>query len=459
MIKTRFAPSPTGHLHIGGARTAIISWLISKKLNGMFSLRIEDTDLERSKAIYTDSIMDSLKWLGIGFDEGPVYQTHRLDRYKEVAEQLVKNGYAYYCYSTNEELQKQREDFKSKTGHDGWKYDRKWRENKKKLDTNKSSVIRLKVPLDGSVSWKDLIKGNILISNSQLDDFIIMRSDGMPTYNFCVVVDDMDMKMTHIIRGDDHINNTPKQIHIYKALDYTIPIFGHIPLILNADGKKQSKRNEDTNISFYRNKGVLPEALINYLLLISCNNVEKEIFTKSEFVDLFELDKLGNTPIKFDEDKLLWINQQHIKLMPSEDFIKEIKRQIYSYEINAELDISKFNFSILENAIKDRSKFTNDFYLLIAPILNFNNKGLEDPLIISVLNKLLNIDIWSSELIQEELKIFATEQQMKLGEIIKPFRENVFLESKLPLADIFMFFGKDFFSNCILRNTKKLHSK
>lgn len=243
MIKTRFAPSPTGHLHIGGARTAIISWLISEKLNGQFNLRIEDTDTLRSKEEYTNSIINSLNWLDIKAVNEPIYQSKRYKLYQEIAYKLVQDGLAYYCYSTSEELDNQRQQYKTLNGHDGWKYDRKWRD-KKATDDIKYRVkpsIRLKLPLDGSVAWNDLTRGGIEIPNTQLDDFIILRSDGSPTYNFCVVVDDSDMGITHVIRGDDHINNTPKQIHIYNALNKNIPIFGHIPLILNIDGSESHR--------------------------------------------------------------------------------------------------------------------------------------------------------------------------------------------------------------------------
>lgn len=442
MKKTRFAPSPTGHLHIGGARTAIISWLIAKKLDGKMALRIEDTDVERSKEEYTRSIMDSLSWLGINHDEDPIYQMQRLDRYQSLAHQLVKDGKAYYCYCTNEELQQQRIDYKEKNGHDGWKYDRKWRDLPAPKDSTIKPVIRLKIPLDGEVKWDDLTKGTIKITNSQLDDFIIMRSDGIPTYNFCVVVDDVDMKMTHVIRGDDHINNTPKQIHIYNAIDAEVPIFGHIPLILNINGKKQSKRDEDTSVNSYKEKGFLPEAIVNYLLLISCNDVGKEIFTKDEFVNLFELNKLGNTPIKFDEEKLLWINQQHIKKLSTKDFVTILKNELEKHGVDLSLWRSA-DFSILETAIKERSKTINDFYPVIESLLKWDKEGFNSPLMSKVLNSILKVEDWNPITIHDAIAFVAEDENLKFGEVVKPLRKVVFLDGKLPLAEMILFLGKE----------------
>lgn len=452
MNKTRFAPSPTGHLHIGGARTAIISWLVAQKLDGKFVLRIEDTDVERSKSEYTDSIMNSLSWLDIQHDEGPYYQMKRIERHKEVALELVKKGLAYYCYSTPEELAAERDAYKKAHGHDGWKYDRKWRDIPAPKDTTVKPVIRLKVPLDGVTQWNDLTKGGISIPNSQLDDFIIMRSDGVPTYNFCVVVDDIDMGITHVVRGDDHINNTPKQIHIYKAMGKTIPTFGHIPLILSMNGKKQSKRDDASSLNSYREKGYLPEAIINYLLLISCNDVGKEIFTKEEFVSLFELNKLGNTPIKFDEEKLLWINHQHIKNMSTYGFINTLLNQM---EMN-DVDLAQwatYDFSILESAIKERSKTLNDFYPIIEPLLNWKPEGFADPLMQKTLSAILSVSNWNPIEVHDAIQQVADAEGLKFGQIVKPLRQQVFGEAKLPLAEMLVFLQKEQLNQAVVKAT------
>lgn len=469
MTKTRFAPSPTGNLHIGSARTAIVSWLISKKLDGTFLLRIEDTDLERSKPEYTENMLDSLKWLGLEYDEGPYYQTQRFERYKEVALELVKQGKAYYCYATPEELAKEREEFKIKHGHDGWKYNGKWRSFKGNPPKDIKPVIRLSVPVDGTTQWNDLVKGGIAFPNSQLDDFIIMRSDGSPTYNFCVVVDDSDMKVSHVIRGEDHVSNTPKQIQIYKALEKEIPVFGHVPLILNLDGSKQSKREnaneikEDsgqllpmTNLTYYKNKGILPEAMINYLLLITCNDLPKEVFTKEEFVDLF---KLGNTPIKFDLSKLIWLNQQHMKLMNNYSFMYKLSDQLVDWAEKNQQDVSsllEINFSVLKGAIIERSKTTNDFIKLVEPILNVNYNGIkENPLIKEAFENVIKLEDFNATNIYENFKTFVTEKGLKVGDLMKPLRLEVFNNLTLPIAEAMQAIGKTKFEKVLQQKKLK----
>ena len=460
MIKTRFAPSPTGNLHIGSARTAIVSWLVSKKLDGTFLLRVEDTDLERSKPEYTKNMLDSLKWLGLNYDEGPYYQTQRFDRYKEAALDLVKSGKAYYCYATPKELQKERDDFKLKHGHDGWRYTGKWRDFKGVPPKDIKPVIRLKVSIDGSTQWKDLVKGGIAIPNKQLDDFIIMRSDGSPTYNFCVVVDDSDMKVSHVIRGEDHISNTPKQISIYNALEKNIPIFGHVPLILNLDGSKQSKRenaNEAkddndqlqpmTNLTYYKNKGILPEAMINYLLLITCNDLPKEVFTKEEFVDFFDLNKLGNTPIKFDLNKLVWLNQQHMKMLNSNSFMEMLTSQLmkWSDDNNKNYeDLLNIDFVSLQSGIVERSKTTYDFIKFVEPLLNINYENIKNnDNVKEVFDKILNLNNFTSENIYQCFKDLSTEKGLKVGDIMKPLRLEVFNNINLPIADAIKAIGKE----------------
>lgn len=449
-IKTRFAPSPTGNLHIGGVRTAILSWLIAQKNKGEFLLRIEDTDKERSKPEFVQDIMNGLDWLDIKINnqKNIPYQTQRFERYQKVAEQLVKNGLAYYCYCTNEELQQKREEYKEKTGHDGWKYDRKWRDSKEIPPIGVKPSIRLKVPLDGSVVWKDLIKGGIEIQNQQLDDFIIIRSDGIPTYNFCVVVDDVDMEISHVIRGEDHINNTPKQIHIYKALQKEIPIFGHVPLILNMDGSKQSKRvnqNEKmdddeilpmTSLNYYQRKGFLPEAMVNYLLLISCNNIEKEIFTKEEFVNMFDLNKLGNTPIKFDLNKLIWINQQYLKNITDEKFLAIAK------EKNDWMKDK--NVLILKNAILQRSKTLLDIDRFFKPLENPNFENIENNLMVKeFFQELIHINLWTPENILQKAQEFCENKNIKMKELMNPIRLNILNGNVLPIQEVLVFYGKE----------------
>lgn len=449
MVKTRFAPSPTGNLHIGGARTALVSWLIAKKLGGEFVLRIEDTDTVRSKTEYTESILASLDWLGIHYDnkDNLVYQSKRYAHYQKVAHDLVDKGLAYRCYTTNDELSKQRQAYKDANGHDGWKYDGKWRDASQAdilAQGDAPYVIRLKVPQDGVVSWKDLtIKdGKVEIPNSQLDDFIILRSDGSPIYNFCVVVDDTDMGITHVIRGQDHISNTPKQIHIYKALGYDLPIFGHIPLILNIDGSKQSKSSGATSVDYYKSLGISQDALINYLLLISCNNLDSEIFSTDEFVQMFDLNKLGTNPIKFDLDKLLWINQQYLAKLSDDDFLASLNQEI-SNGINYQVkNVSSLDWNKLKSAILERSKTVKDFLPLVLPMLNFNLANLSDTTI-KALQDLSTLDDFSSVAIHDCIAKTASSLGLKFGQLVKPFRQEVFPDSKLPLADMIEVLGKD----------------
>ena len=310
MIRTRFAPSPTGFLHIGGARTALFAWAYAKKHNGKFILRIEDTDLERSTQESVDSIIDAMHWLGLDYDEGPFYQTKRMERYKKVINQLLEKKQAYHCYCSKAELDQMREGQKARGLKP--KYDRRCLLNNI-VKPDIKPVVRFKNPDSGSVIWQDLVKGQIEISNNELDDLIIARSDGSPTYNLCVVVDDLDMQITHVIRGDDHINNTPRQINILQALNATLPFYAHVPMILRADGQKMSKRIDAVSVMDYEKQGILPEALLNYLARLCWSHGDDEIFTLEQFVSWFDLNNISPSAARFDETKLLWVNEQHIK--------------------------------------------------------------------------------------------------------------------------------------------------
>ncbi|MCX7192742.1 MAG: glutamate--tRNA ligase, partial [Proteobacteria bacterium] len=300
-IRTRFAPSPTGYLHIGGARTALFSWAYARRMGGIFILRIEDTDVERSTPEAVQAILDGMSWLNLGHDEGPFYQMQRMDRYKEVLAQLLAEGKAYYCYTTPEELEVMREAMRAKGEKP--RYDGRWRpEDGKILPTPPDGVVpvvRFKNPLDGAVAWNDLVKGRIVFENSELDDLIIARSDGTPTYNFCVVVDDWDMKITHVIRGDDHVNNTPRQINILKALNATVPQYAHLSMILGDDGTKLSKRHGAVSVMQYAEDGYLPEAVINYLARLGWSHGDEEVFPVGQFVEWFDLDHITSSAAQF----------------------------------------------------------------------------------------------------------------------------------------------------------------
>ena len=314
-VRTRFAPSPTGYLHLGGARTALFSWAYARHFGGTFILRIEDTDLERSTPEAVQAILDGMNWLGLHHDEGPFYQMQRMDRYREVIAQMLEAGTAYYCYSSPEEVEAMRE--RMRAAGEKPRYDGTWRPEAGKIlppiPEGRKPVVRFKNPLDGDVSWDDMVKGRITISNRELDDIVIARPDGTPTYNFCVAVDDWDMMMTHVIRGDDHVNNTPRQINILRALGAPLPQYGHVPMILGADGEKLSKRHGAVSVMEYPAQGYLPEAMLNYLARLGWSHGDDEIFSMEQFCQWFDVDHLSKSPAQFNPEKLAWLNNHYIK--------------------------------------------------------------------------------------------------------------------------------------------------
>jgi glutamyl-tRNA synthetase len=307
-VRTRFAPSPTGFLHIGGARTALYSWAYARRHGGKFILRIEDTDLERSTEVSVNAILEGMQWLGLNWDEGPFFQMKRLARYREVADQLIAAGHAYADYMPKEELDKLRAEQMARGEKP--RYDRevgmRWR-------GDGPPVIRFKTPQEGEIGWHDLVKGPISFPNKELDDLVLLRADGVPTYNFGVVVDDLDMDITHVIRGDDHVNNTPRQIHILNAMKKPLPAFAHLPMILGADGERLSKRHGAVSVLQYRDDGFLPEALINYLARLGWSHGNDEVFSVAQFTEWFDLGHVSRSPAQFDPEKALWMNQQYLK--------------------------------------------------------------------------------------------------------------------------------------------------
>ena len=314
MVRTRFAPSPTGYLHIGGARTALFSWAFARQQKGQFILRIEDTDTERHTEDAVTAIYESMRWLGLDWDEGPFRQMDRLDRYRAVADELVAQGKAYLCYASKEELDEMREAQRAKGEKP--RYDGRWRPENAKGRTPPAGVkpvVRFRNPEAGDVAWNDLVKGPIAIANRELDDLVILRADGVPTYNFGVVVDDLDMQITHVIRGDDHVNNTPRQINIYEALGAAVPKFGHVPMILGPDGEKLSKRHGAVSVTQYDEDGYLPEALVNYLARLGWSHGDDEVFSVEQFIEWFDLGHISRSPAQFNPEKALWLNQQYIK--------------------------------------------------------------------------------------------------------------------------------------------------
>jgi len=329
-VRTRFAPSPTGFLHIGGARTALFSWAYARRHGGKFVLRIEDTDLARSTPEAVQAIIDGMNWLELTHDEGPFYQMQRMDRYKEVIQQMLAAGTAYYCYTTREELDALRAEQEARKEKP--RYDGRWRpEAGKTLPTPPADVppvIRFKNPKDGVVAWDDQVKGHIEFANTELDDLIIARADGTPTYNFCVVVDDWDMGITHVIRGDDHVNNTPRQINILKALGATVPTYAHLSMILGDDGTKLSKRHGAVSVMQYDEDGFLPEAVINYLARLGWSHGDDEIFTREQLVEWFDLDHITASAAQFNTEKLLWLNQHYMKQLPAAELAAKVQPRL-----------------------------------------------------------------------------------------------------------------------------------
>ncbi|HYC36453.1 MAG TPA: glutamate--tRNA ligase [Usitatibacter sp.] len=311
MIRTRFAPSPTGYLHLGGARTALFNWAFARHHGGVFLLRIEDTDLERSTQQSVNAIFDAMEWLGLDWDEGPFFQMKRLERYKAAGDELLAKGHAYWDYTSKEELDAMREAQIARGEKP--RYDRRWRDSKDTPPAGRQPVLRFKNPLAGEVSWDDLVKGPITVSNEELDDLVLLRADGVPTYNFGVVVDDIDMAMTHVIRGDDHVNNTPRQINLYRALGAALPLFGHVPMILGSDGQRLSKRHGAVNVMQYEEDGYLPDAMVNYLARLGWSHGDEEVFSRAQLIEWFDLAHVSKSPARWDPEKLNWMNAEYLK--------------------------------------------------------------------------------------------------------------------------------------------------
>lgn len=341
MIRTRFAPSPTGFLHIGGARTALFAWAYARRHGGKFILRIEDTDVARSTPEAVQAILDGMEWLGLDYDEGPYYQMQRMDRYKEVIRQMLSAGTAYHCYTSAEELEKMRKEQRAR--NEKPRYDGLWRpslanEPGKTLPTPPAGVlpaVRFRNPTEGVVSWSDLVKGPISIANAELDDFVIARGDGTPTYNFCVVVDDWDMNISHVIRGDDHVNNTPRQINMFKALGAPLPHYGHLSMILGDDGQKLSKRHGAVSVMQYEEEGYLPEAVKNYLARLGWSHGDEETFTMEQFCAWFDLDHITASAAQFNTEKLNWLNAHYLKQADDARLAKETVKRLARQGIDA----------------------------------------------------------------------------------------------------------------------------
>lgn len=444
MIRTRFAPSPTGFLHIGGVRTALFSWAFARKHHGKFVLRIEDTDLERSTAESVQAILDGMHWVGLDYDEGPFYQTKRFDRYGEVLQQLLAAGHAYYDYTTKEELDAMRQEAEAKGEH-FW-YDRRWRPEEGKtlppIPEGVQPVVRFKMPLTGETAWQDLVKGHIAIANHDLDDLIIARADGSPTYNFCVVVDDFDMGITHVIRGDDHVNNTPKQINILLAMEAELPQYAHLPMILNEKGAKMSKRRDAVSVVDYDRQGILPEALLNYLARLGWGHGDDEFFTMAQFIDWFDLKDVSPSASRFDHEKLLWLNAQHIKASDDNRLAQLIRPRLLEQGIDNPAEPALTEVIAL---VKDRAQDLNQladecayFYRKKTPTEQELAKhwDADTPARMQRFAALLaELPQWNADSIHALFAPFCEAENIKMGKLGMPLRLAVCGTGKTPSID------------------------
>ena len=456
-VRTRFAPSPTGFLHIGGARTALFSWAFAKKHGGDFILRIEDTDVARSTPEAVQAILDGMHWLGLDYDEGPFYQMQRMDRYKEVIQTMLDAGCAYYCYSSREELEALRE--QQMANKQKPRYDGKWRPEKNKvlpsppLDT--PPVIRFKNPIAGVVAWNDMVKGHIEIANSELDDLIIARADGTPTYNFCVVVDDSDMGITHVIRGDDHVNNTPRQINMLQALveldsKIVVPQYAHLSMILGSDGQKLSKRHGAVSVMQYDDDGYLPDAVINYLARLGWSHGDEEVFSKQQFAEWFDLDHITPSAAQFNTEKLNWLNAHYIKLADNDFLVKDITKRL------AKLGVAVSNQPNLSAVIELYKERTNNLKELAASISYFYQKPIMElaaaekhitndikPVLLALMQSLEKVD-WQPEAIHHEIEAAVTSNTLKFPKIAMPLRVMLTGIAQSPSIDqVMALLGKD----------------
>ncbi|TAK73023.1 MAG: glutamate--tRNA ligase [Gammaproteobacteria bacterium] len=446
MVRTRFAPSPTGYLHIGGARTALYCWLYARKTKGTFILRIEDTDLERSTQESVQAILDGMAWLNLDYDEGPFYQTKRFDRYHDVIQQMLAEGKAYRCYCSKERLEALREAQmakKEKPRYDGL--------CRHRAETGEGSFcVRFKNPTEGVVEFDDLVRGKLTFANTELDDLIIARTDGTPTYNFTVVVDDLDMKITHVIRGDDHINNTPRQINILRALGGTPPLYAHLPMILGSDGKRLSKRHGAVGVMQYREEGFLPEALLNYLVRLGWSHGDQEIFSLDELIQYFEIEDINRAPAAFNPEKLLWLNQHYIKTSDPAHVAKEL---VWHMD---KLGIDTSNGPALVDVIRaqgertktlremaERSRyFYDDVVLGEETKVHFPAELM--PALSMVRDRLAALPEWTKEAIHEALVSTAEAQGLKLGKIAPAVRVAMTGGTVSPPIDVtILLIGRD----------------
>jgi glutamyl-tRNA synthetase len=428
MAITRFAPSPTGFLHVGSARTALYCWLWAKHHLGKFILRIEDTDRARSSDEAVEVILDGLKWLGLDWDGEPIFQTNRMERYKEIIQKLLDSGHAYKCYCSKERLESLRESQMSAKQKP--KYDGKCRHSSTQNQTQ-PFVIRFKTPEEGSIAFRDLIKGKIEVSNQELDDLIIARADTTPTYNLTVVVDDLDMNISHVLRGDDHINNTPRQIHIFNALGATAPEYAHMPMLLGPDGKKYSKRQGAASVLEFAEQGILPEALINYLVRLGWSHGDQEIFSLDELIEYFDISSIHNSAAQVNPDKLAWLNQHYLKTLDSSDVAKRLK-PFLEKQPGVELNNGPDLVSIVE-AHKERAntlvQMAEQSALFFSDQVTYDEKAFSkhmkpavEKILTELKSQLTDLNVWEKPNIHDTIHQYADTNGLKFGKIGPPLR-------------------------------------
>lgn len=442
IVRTRFAPSPTGFLHIGGARTALFAWAYARHFGGQFILRIEDTDVERSTPEAVQAILDGMAWLALAPDEGPFYQMSNMDRYRAVIAEMLTNGTAYHCYSSPQELDEMREAQRQRGEKP--RYDGRWRpENSvgRMPPAGVKPVVRFRNPLDGAVTWNDLCKGSITIANAELDDLIIARSDGTPTYNFCVCVDDWDMRITHVIRGDDHVNNTPRQINILAALGAQIPAYGHVPMIHGQDGEKLSKRHGAVSVTQYDDDGYLPEAVINYLARLGWSHGDDEVFEREQLVQWFDGSHLSRSPAQFDHEKLKWLNGLYIKRTPDAGLARLLaaRRQRAGQTV-----IDEVRLAAICALFKDRAQTLLDLEdgvrMVTEPPLALGDemRAQITPAVraqFDAFAEQLATSPWTREAISAAIKRIVTDYKIKMPQFAIPLRLAVFGRAQTPAID------------------------
>lgn len=439
--RTRFAPSPTGFIHLGNIRSALYPWAFARSTGGDFILRIEDTDLERSTQASVDVILEGMTWLGLDHDEGPFYQMQRMDRYKAVLADLVAAGHVYPCYMSMSELDALRE--RQTAAKEKPRYDGTWRPEPGKVlppvPEGVKPVLRFKNPTGGAVVWDDKVKGRIEISNDELDDLVIARPDGTPTYNFCVVVDDMDMGITHVIRGDDHVNNTPRQINIFKALGKEPPVYAHLPTVLNEQGEKMSKRNGAKAVTQYRDEGYLPDAMVNYLARLGWSHGDDEIFSRAQFIEWFNLDHLGKSAAQFDEAKLRWVNAQHIRMTADEVLAPLVQTQLQKRGLHSDARLTGICALFKDRcdttvALADwAAVFYGDVKAAEADLAQHVTDAVK-PAIASLRDKLAHCD-WGKEAIAAAIKETLKECSLKMPQLAMPVRVLVAGNAHTPSLD------------------------